>query len=107
MAWFLLALQNSDLCQQKDKYFGVLLGHESKENESSAILCVSAIEALCFFSFYQPHKYLGLMSKSETKKELRDILCHGKVPTQSPSFTEQGSSFHLAQYSTCAYFRQQ
>lgn len=27
-----------------------------------------------------------------------------KVPTQLSIFTEQGSSFHLARYSTCAYY---
>ncbi len=49
---------------------GEMFCYESKENKSSSILWVSVIEAL---HFCQPRKYLGLMSKSETKKEPRDI----------------------------------
>lgn len=87
---FFLAWQISDLCQQKENYFVINL----------PLCCVSVIKALYFLPTTREFSFDEQIWNKERAAGYQRV----KVPTQSPSFTEQGSSFHLTQYSTYAYY---
>ena len=97
MACLLLALQICDLCQQREKYFSV----RAKEINLPPFTVAFCNRGHVFISFCQPHKYLRLMNKSETKQRAVGYWACESAHTVTQFHCARGSSFHPAPHSTC------
>lgn len=98
MAFLILALQICDLCQQREKCFSM---KAKKINLSPPFTVGFCNRGHVFISSCQPHKYLCLMNKSETKERAAGYRARESAHTVTQFHCARGSSFHPAPHSTC------